>query len=643
MYSKKMLGEILVSRGLVSRTKLDEALSRQKQARDDRLLPEQLPRDRLVSEARMAAAAQANSQLGSLLLEMGLVTQDQLDLALAEQDTSLEGISKLGSDKLAVVMEIGAIVNSTLNLAEVLRLIMNFSNQVTGSVASTLMLLDHETGELVFSIPTGPKSSTLEDIRIPPGEGIAGWVGVHEKPLLVSEVRHDPRFYAEIDAQSGFRTESILAVPLKAKNKLIGVLEVINKQGGGCFTEDDELFLSVFGAQAALAIENARLYQEMNSKMEEELRLQEKLSEADKLRALGLMASGIYHNFNNILTVILGNAELLAAGDEAPEPDRRLVAIQKAALDGADIVNRILAYSKASTAQEEGRTVDLNSLIQEVIGMTEPVWKGTALSDGIDLKVVACPAETETVVPGNESALKEVVVNALFNAIDAMPEGGRIEIKVRPMADEVALSVKDTGVGISPEAQKRIFDPFYSTKKTGHTGLGLSTVSGIIKNHLGRIEIDSAPGRGTTMTFILPSQATRKTDHEIKDSVGEVPALSILVVDDEVQIGTYMAEVLTQLGHEVDYFEEGQAALDALKERTYQLLLSDLVMPQMSGWEIIELAKATQSDIRVGLMTGWEVSDAELTDREVDFILRKPFKIKTLSEALVKAFTGDLS
>jgi transcriptional regulator with GAF, ATPase, and Fis domain len=180
---------------------------------------------------------QINSQLGNLLVDMGLVSDEQLEIALAEQNETIDSLAHLNGSKLAAMMEIGSIVNSSLNLAEVLQLIMNFSNRVTGSVASTLMLLDHETGELVFSVPTGPKETQLTDIRLPPGQGIAGWVAQHQQPLLIGDPQNDPRFYCKIDETTGFKTESILAVPLKAKGKLIGVLEVVNKQDGSGFSK----------------------------------------------------------------------------------------------------------------------------------------------------------------------------------------------------------------------------------------------------------------------------------------------------------------------------------------------------------------------------------------------------------------------
>jgi PAS domain S-box-containing protein len=287
MITKKYLGQTLADMGFITTQQLDEALQRQKQIMKEKASPERLQRDRLVTEARLAKEKDTAPLLGQILSDMGLVTNEQLVQALQEQEKTFQAYMSLENEKLGVAFEIGALVNSTLSLVEVLHLIMTHANRVTNSVASTLMLVDETTGELVFSVPTGPKKDKLIDIRIPPGEGIAGWVMEHEKPALVPNVKEDGRFYPKIDEISGFETESMLCVPLKAKTKLIGVLEVINKVDGTFFAKEDELLLGMFGYQAAVAIENARLYGELKEQLEESKRAKDALRESEeKTRAL---------------------------------------------------------------------------------------------------------------------------------------------------------------------------------------------------------------------------------------------------------------------------------------------------------------------------------------------------------------------
>ncbi|MCK4388680.1 MAG: PAS domain S-box protein [Desulfobacterales bacterium] len=270
MILRQLLGKIVIDMGFVTRQQLDEALQTQRKILEKTMLAERLQRPSLVSEARLIK--DTSPILGNILADMGFVTRQQLGEALEEQDRSAEVYRSLESGKLGITIEIGSLVNSTLNLNEVLTIIMRHVNRVTNSVASTLMLLDDKTGELVFSLPTGPEADKLTDIRLPRGKGIAGWVAQHEQPVLLRDAREDPRFYPEIDKISGIQTKSILCVPVKAKAKLIGVLEVINKVDKSFFTEEDALFLLIFASQAAIAIENARLYGELKES-EEKYRL----------------------------------------------------------------------------------------------------------------------------------------------------------------------------------------------------------------------------------------------------------------------------------------------------------------------------------------------------------------------------------
>ena len=278
MILKRLLGEILADMGFVTSKQLGEALRRQRKILEDKTLPELRQRAGLVSETRLTRDTDVAPLLGKILTDMGFVTKEQLAEALKEQSEAAEEYKSLDSGKLGAIIEISSIVNSTLNLVEVLGLIMRHANRVTNSVASTLMLIDDKTGELVFSIPTGPKADKLTDIRIPRGKGIAGWVAEHEQPVLVPNAQEDSRFYPRIDKISGLETKSILCVPVKAKTKLIGVLEVINKDDGTSFAEEDALFLSIFASQAATAIENARLYVELKDQNFELIKVNDQLT-----------------------------------------------------------------------------------------------------------------------------------------------------------------------------------------------------------------------------------------------------------------------------------------------------------------------------------------------------------------------------
>lgn len=294
MVIKKFLGQILLQMKLVTIKQLERALQIQTRHIEDKTTHDRGQRVKLVSDSREPIDAEKVPMLGQLLTDMGFLSDEQLSKALKEQDKSFEAYKLLDNAKLGLAIEIGSLVNSTLNFVEVLNLIMKNVNHVTNSVASTLMLLDEDTGELVFSVPTGPKADELTDIRLPPGEGIAGWVAEYGRPLLVSDVKKDARFYPKIDDISGLETRSILCIPLKAKTKLIGVLEVINKADGTLFTQEDEMLLSIFGYKAAVAIENARLHNEVQEQLEE-LKLAEKALKSEKLEKETILESLIDH------------------------------------------------------------------------------------------------------------------------------------------------------------------------------------------------------------------------------------------------------------------------------------------------------------------------------------------------------------
>lgn len=253
-----LLGDHLKSLGIITGKQLEEALQLQKDLEAESVSEPDVDRAELISKRR--EKNQGVPMLGQILLEKEFISKDMLAPVLALQNRQVRELRMLSSEKLALVIQIGFIINSTVDLVDVLSLIMKYANIVTDAGASTLMLLDEKTGELVFSVPTGPSADELKDIRIPPGAGVAGWVAQNQQYVLVKDAREDPRFYSGIDDMTGAETQSLLCVPMRSKRKIIGVLEVINKNNEQGFTEDDALLLSIFSHQAAIAIENAILF-----------------------------------------------------------------------------------------------------------------------------------------------------------------------------------------------------------------------------------------------------------------------------------------------------------------------------------------------------------------------------------------------
>ena len=258
-----LLGDLLRHLGIISDKQLEEALKEQQACESEPLAQPDVNPAELVTRAREKEGEVP--MLGQILLDKGYITKDLLSPILAMQNRQVRELRLLNSEKLALVIQIGFIINSTLSLVDVLSLIMKYANIVTDATASTLMLIDEKTGELVFSVPTGPNADQLKDIRIPKGVGVAGWVAENQQSVLIEDASKDTRFYPQIDDMTGEETRSLLCVPMRAKRKLIGVLEVINKNKGIYFTEDDSLLLNIFSHQAAIAIENAMLFESLKN------------------------------------------------------------------------------------------------------------------------------------------------------------------------------------------------------------------------------------------------------------------------------------------------------------------------------------------------------------------------------------------
>ncbi|MFC1821635.1 response regulator [Thermodesulfobacteriota bacterium] len=642
MVLKRFLGEILKNLGFVTKNELDEALNKQKEIFDEKALPERLKRDKLVSQARKDI--EKIPLLGQILTEMGFVTMEQLEVALQEQQKMFEMYEALDSKKLGTAIEIGSIVNSTLNLAEVLSLIMRYANRVTNSSASTLMLLDDHAEELVFSVPTGPKAEKLIDIRIPSTKGIAGWVVEHEEAALVPDVNVDERFYEAVDKISGFETKSILCVPLKAKTKIIGVLEVINKSDGSSFDEEDKMLLSIFASQAAVAIENARLYGELKDRMEKEIEIQKKLAESEKFRALGQMASGLAHDFNNLLMGIQGNTSLMLLNTETGEPYfDRLKNIEQAVISGTDITKQLLGFAKGGKYEVE--PTDLNELIERNSRMFASTKK--------EIKIRHEYQKGIWTVEIDRGQIEQVLLNLFINASQAMPSGGYIFLETENVALDssqaqahdlsagyyVRFTVRDNGVGMDQVTRQKIFDPFFSTKGIGlGTGMGLASAYGIIRNHEGSIRVESEKGRGAAFYILLPASQKRVPETpELPEGIPKGQE-TILLVDDEsmiIEVGKHMLE---KMGYKVLVAEDGREALETYKKNLdkIHLILLDMVMPDMGGGETYDRLREINPEVRVLLSSGYSVNGeaSQILQRGCDGFIQKPFNLKSLSQKL---------
>ena len=652
MILKRLLGEIMTSLGFVTREQVEAAINKQRYMMKEITLPERLERVSLVSESRKKAGG--FPPLGQILLDMGFATEEQLNVALKQQRSMLDIYKKLGREKLEAAIEMGSIVNSTLNLVEVLAIIMEHVNRLTGSVASTLMLRDTKTDELVFSVPTGPKAGDLMDVRLPPGKGIAGWVAKNEKPLLIADAENDARFYPEIDKISGLKTKSILCVPLKAKSTLIGVLEVINKEDKTPFTEEDALLLGIFSSQAAMAIENARLYEELKARLEEERHFQKRMMESEKLKALGQMASGVAHDFNNILSAIIGYAEIaLLDIPDKNESRQSIEQVLKASHRAKDLVNQILAFSRQSV--KEPRPLKINSIVKEVLNLlkasipiTIDFQQEISMESGM---VLADPTEIHQVLmnlcTNAYQALsgKERKIEVSLDTVEIGTENKTTSLNLN-QGPYVKLSVQDNGYGIEPEIMERIFEPYFTTKEKGvGTGMGLAVVHGIVDSLGGAIRVTSEPGRGSRFDVFLP-----RIDIEIETIEEPVEPLlkgneSILFVDDEEILAQMGKEMLERLGYRVECRTSPIEALEAFRAdpSKFDLVITDMTMQNMRGDELAKELMGIRKDLPIILCTGFSVAITEKKAKKIGIreFAMKPYVMRDLAETIRKVLDED--
>jgi PAS domain S-box-containing protein len=368
----------------------------------------------------------------------------------------------------------------------------------------------------------------------------------------------------------------------------------------------------------------------------------ERAARADKLRALGQLASGVAHDFNNSLAAILGRAQLLRRQISDDALLRNLGIIQTAAEDAAATVRRIQTFARKSPAKEF-EIVDVRTLLNDAVEITRTRWENEARIRGLEYEV-KLEADHVCSTYGSASELREVFVNLIVNAVDAMPKGGKLSIKCRSQEDALQLQFKDDGLGMPEDIRQKIFEPFFSTKGAHGTGLGLSVSHSIIERHEGSISVSSEPGKGTVFTITLPlkTRSTCVTDDLLPKD--DQPALDILVVDDEAPVRETLAEMLVAANHRVEIAEGGQQAIQKLRKKTFDFVFTDLAMPEMDGWETARAIRNKWPDVKIVLVTGYGATATPPDGEEdlVDGIIGKPFSFRQVTSTLAALKTEEL-
>jgi GAF domain-containing protein len=565
------------------------------------------------------------------LREAPPLTRDELRLAggiarqaaAAIENAQLLGELRTRQGRLETLLEVSRQLSHIQPVPSLLSRMAEACGHLLRVESVGFRLVDGE--ELVVTGTWGDAVEAMARPRLKIGESLSGFVATTGEPLLISDLAKDPRLIpADREAIRRLGLRAALIVPVKIGPRVVGILSIHTRRPEG-FEPGDLAMATAFAAQAAIALENSRLYGELREAVTDLEASQQQLVQAERLRALGEMAAGVAHDFNNLLAVVIGRAELLLAHGHASENvERGLQTIRQAALDGAQTVRRIQEFTRTRRTRPF-RRVELGALLREAVELVRPRWQDDAQRRGItyEVRVEGRPAPP---LAGIAEELREVFMNLLTNALEAMPTGGRFTFQLVADAEWVVVHAVDTGHGMPEETRRRVFEPFFTTKGPRGTGLGLAVAWGIITRHGGTIEVHSVVGTGSTFTVRLPIGQTCLTEDEPRVIPRLSRAVRVLVIEDEPEVRRVLSDMLTAEGYTVFEASDGPEGLARCEAEPVDLIVSDLSMPEMSGWEVAAACQTRYPHVPLGFITGWgdQLDPQELQRYRVRFVLAKP-------------------
>ncbi len=386
-----------------------------------------------------------------------------------------------------------------------------------GVRVSALAVPDGSEG-LSLAASAGLLAGAITSWRASVSHGLTGELFATHRPVVCRDIQSRDGCEDDILREAGMR--ACLVVPVRLRHETVGALYLADPEARE-FTPDEVAAVQVLASLLALGMENNRLYGEVRTAFEGMESAQDQLVQTEKARAVGAMAGGIANEFNNLLAIVLGKTQLMLA--RLPEGSLRegLSAVEEAAWRVADIVRRLQGFAATSMDDGAGR-VDLAAVVQDALALTRALWKDEAEARGTPIEVVADLGSVPP-IDGQAAALREAVMNLILNAVDAMPSGGRMGLKLRSAEGGVELQVSDGGEGMPEDVRRRIFDPFFTTRSPHRTGLGLSVVHGVVNRHHGSVRVRSEHGGGTTVTLWFPASRAHSEDFRPAASVVAPP------------------------------------------------------------------------------------------------------------------------
>jgi signal transduction histidine kinase/CheY-like chemotaxis protein len=475
----------------------------------------------------------------------------------------------------------------------------------------------------------------LSGLPLAPEDPLLDLVKRLRTALHSSNSKTDPRFNQP--ALNLLPQASLLIQPVQVSDELLGIFAISWVRDAHAFSMDDLRLADGIAKQAAVAIELHRT--------------QRHIIEQERLNAVGKMASGLAHDFNNALVPISGYAEMLLEHPEilqdATKSTRYLKLIMTGVEDAASVVSRLREFYRKREEGEAYRPLSLNQMVEQAVALTRPRWRDEALGSGRTILVEADMRPVPRIL-GSESEMREMLANLIFNAVDAMPEGGLIRIRTgmreASASEETPLARgaaglpggEDSGTGMTDEVRRRCLEPFFSTKGERGTGLGLPMVYGIVKRHRGTMDIESTVGKGTTFIILLPADTSQAREIAPRTHAPIGP-LDVLVVDDEPIARDVLSEYLMGDGHTVDTAVNGREAFEKFKGGRYALVITDRAMPEVGAISSPRWSRSG-ADTPIILLTGFGdlMNAAGEKPDGVDMVVKKPIRLATLREVLSK-------
>ena len=455
-------------------------------------------------------------------------------------------------------------------------------------------------------------------------------------------------------AEGGLR--SLVIAPLSVENKVFGVL-VASRSQEEAFSSADCEFLKQLCEHVALATQQTQLYGALQQAYDDLRQSQHTVMQQERLRALGQMASGIAHDINNAISPVALYTESLLEREPDMSPRARsyLITIQRAIDDVASTVARMREFYRPREPQLVLGRVSVNTIVEQVIELTQPRWGALSHQRGASIDVQAVPDPSAPEIMGAEGEIRDALTNLIFNAVDAMPEGGTITVRTRVVdapsfgggdtpSRQVLIDVTDTGVGMDEETRRRCLEPFFTTKGERGTGLGLAMVYGMIQRHSAELEIHSTPGKGTTMRLVFPTYAPSPGATVRVHALPIVEKrLRILLVDDDPLLIKSLQDTLEADGHVITATHGGQQGIDAFTAahqsgNPFALVVTDLGMPHVDGRKVAATIKSLSHSTPVVLLTGWGqrlVAENDVPPH-VNRVLNKPPKLQELRAVLAE-------